>query len=340
MSLATSDPQPETWQRLYAGAITDPRELLQMLELPQSLLPAAADAGRSFPLRVPRGFVELMEPGNPRDPLLLQVLPQAEERHPPGPGFVTDPVGDEAAMAAPGVLQKYAGRALFIATGACAINCRYCFRRHFPYDQANAGVASWEPAMAALRQREDITELILSGGDPLVLGNRRLRMLGDLLRTVPHVRRLRIHTRLPVVLPERVDEGLLDCLTGLAQRCVMVLHINHPREIGHGLLRAASRLRERGITLLNQAVLLRGVNDDADTLTSLCEGGFDGGILPYYLHALDPVAGGEHFLVPDRRARRIAEELRRRLPGYLVPTLVREVPGQPCKTPLTTGAHD
>ena len=327
------------WQQLYAESVTDLGELLSLLGLPQSLGSGTAAATTQFGLRVPRGYVARMEPGNPRDPLLLQVLPRAVEDETPAPGFRADPVGDAAAMTAPGVLRKYQGRALLIATGACAINCRYCFRRHFPYADANAGARDWGRALAELEDSADVTEIILSGGDPLVLGNRRLRALTHGLRRLPRVRRIRIHTRLPVVLPERVDQGLLEWIDALDHQLVVVLHANHPREIDAAVAAACKALSGREVALLNQSVLLRGVNDDVDSLSALSERLFQAGVLPYYLHALDRVAGAEHFLVPDDQARQLAEQLRRRLPGYLVPQLVRETPGEPYKTPLITAAH-
>jgi EF-P beta-lysylation protein EpmB len=324
--------QPRRWQQLWREAVTDPLELLRLLGLsaqaPQ-LLPAA-DTG--FPLRVPHGFVDRMRRGDAADPLLLQVLPQAAELG-EVPGFTRDAVGDLAARAASGVLHKYDGRALLIATGSCAVHCRYCFRRHFPYAEETAAANRWQLALEHLRADASIGEVILSGGDPLSLSTPKLAELGDALASIGHVRRLRIHTRLPVVLPERIDPEFADWLSALPLQKVVVLHANHPNEIDDNVAAACLRLREAGATVLNQAVLLRRVNDDAQALIGLSERLFDAGVLPYYLHQLDRVAGAAHFEVDDERAHALIEAMRVHLPGYLVPRLVREVAGAPYKLP-------
>lgn len=327
--------QPVRWQQLWREAIKDPLELLRVLGLSAhaaDLLPAA-DTG--FPLRVPRGFVARMRHGDPSDPLLRQVLPLAAELG-EVPGFTRDAVGDIAARAANGVLHKYEGRALLIATGSCAVHCRYCFRRHFPYAEETAAANQWEQAVAHLRADDSIEEVILSGGDPLSLSTEKLAELTQALVAIPHVRRLRIHTRLPVVLPERVDADFLEWLDALPLQRVVVLHANHPNEIDASVAQACNSLRAAGATVLNQAVLLRGVNDEAGTLAALSERMFAAGVLPYYLHQLDRVAGAAHFEVDDARAMALLGTLRERLPGYLVPRLVREVAGAPHKLPLRT----
>jgi EF-P beta-lysylation protein EpmB len=320
------------WRQSLRDAVTDPRELLALLQLPQlaARLPPA-DAG--FALKVPRAFVRRMRPGDARDPLLLQVLPQLAELD-GAPGFSDDAVGDLAAVQAPGVLHKYAGRALLIAAGSCAVNCRYCFRRHFPYAGEIAAANAWRAAIDCLAADTSITEVILSGGDPLVLSTQKLTDLTRALPKLPHVRRLRIHSRLPVVLPERIDAALCTWLAGLPLQRVVVLHANHPNELDASVGAACARLREAGATLLNQSVLLRGINDDADALAGLSERLFAFGVLPYYLHQLDRVRGAAHFEVPDARARELIEQLRGRLPGYLVPKLVREHPSDPAKRPV------
>ena len=320
------------WRQLWREALTDARELLTLLELGHlaDQLPAA-DAG--FALRVPRGFVARMRRGDRRDPLLLQVLPQLAELD-AVPGFTHDAVGDLDARAAQGVLHKYHGRALLIASGTCAINCRYCFRRHFPYAKELAAASQWHQALDYVRNDASINELILSGGDPLALGTRKLTELSEGLAKIPHVTRIRIHTRLPVVLPERVDEALLAWLEALPQQKVVVLHANHANEFDDSVDAACMRLRARGATLLNQSVLLRGINDDASALADLSERMFAAGVLPYYLHQLDRVQGIAHFEVDDTRAMALIEELRVRLPGYLVPRLVRELPGEAGKRAL------
>ena len=325
--------QPVRWQHLWRDAVTDARELLSLLDLSAqatNLLPAA-DTG--FALRVPRGFVARMRRGDPADPLLLQVLPQRAELI-DVPGFIADAVGDGAARVANGVLHKYQGRALLVATGSCAVNCRYCFRRHFPYAAETAAANHWNAAIAHLRADTSINEVILSGGDPLSLATPKLAELTDALATIAHVRRLRIHTRLPIVLPERIDAEFTDWLGALRFQRVVVLHANHPNEIDSHVAAACAELRDADATVLNQSVLLRSINDDADALAELSERLFACGVLPYYLHQLDHVAGGAHFEVADAHARALVETLRARLPGYLVPKLVREIAGAPCKCPL------
>jgi EF-P beta-lysylation protein EpmB len=282
---------------------------------------------------VPRGFVARMRYGDANDPLLLQVLPRAAELD-DAPGFARDAVGDLDARTGRGVLHKYRGRALLIATGSCAINCRYCFRRHFPYGDETAAANRWHDAIAALRADASIEEVILSGGDPLSLSTPKLAELTDALATIPHIRRIRIHTRLPIVLPERIDEALLGWLGALPFGRVVVVHANHPNELDAAVADACARLASTGATLLNQSVLLRGINDEADTLALLSERLFECGVLPYYLHQLDRVAGTAHFEVDDATARALAAELTARLPGYLVPRLVREIAGAASKTPL------
>ncbi len=321
------------WQRELARAITDPVELLQELDLDlERSWPARAAAAR-FPLRVPRGFVARMRKGDPDDPLLRQVLPLAAELA-PAPGFVADPVADGSARAAPGVLHKYQGRALLVVTGACAVHCRYCFRREYPYAEHQAGAAEWRPALAYLAGDASIREVILSGGDPLSLSDRRLDALLARLDRIPHLQRLRIHSRQPVVLPERVDDGLLDVLAKTRLRPVLVIHANHPREIDETVREALERLAAAGLTLLNQSVLLRGINDDAAVLAELSEVLFAARVLPYYLHLLDRVRGAAHYEVNESEASAIMDRLLRLLPGYLVPRLVREQPGYPAKVPV------
>jgi EF-P beta-lysylation protein EpmB len=303
--------------------------------LDDALSAAAAQAAAGFPLRVPASFVRRMRPRDPRDPLLLQVLPLGREQQ-TVPGFGGDPLGEAQARRAPSLLQKYAGRALLVATGACAVHCRYCFRRDFDYGED----ASLEAAIAAIAGDPSIEEVILSGGDPLVLSDRRLGSLIREARGIAHVRRLRIHTRTPIVLPSRVDDGLIAALgEGDARRAplALVLHANHPAEIDDEVRTAIGRLRDTGATLLNQSVLLRDVNDDVAVLRALSDALYTAGVLPYYLHLLDPVAGVAHFDVPETRARELVQGLLAVLPGYLVPRLVREESGMPNKTWLNLG---
>ena len=328
---------PHRWQSLWRTAVRDPRQLLSLLGLDALAGILSEAAAAQFPLRVPRGFVARMRPGDPHDPLLRQVLPVLDEDR-IVPGFSLDAVGDAAARRGGGVIHKYAGRALLIATGSCAVHCRYCFRRHYPYAQDTAAANGWREAVAQVAADASIDEIILSGGDPLSLSDHKLAELTDALRAIPHLRRLRIHTRLPVVLPERVDAGLLAWLGNLPWPVVVVVHANHANEFDAAVDAALARLRQAGATLLNQAVLLRGVNDSVDALMALCERGHAAGVLPYYLHQLDRVAGAAHFEVEDATAMALHAALLARLPGYLVPKLVREIAGRPSKTPLALAA--
>ena len=324
---------PVRWQQALREAVRDPRELLDLLGLDRLAPRLSDEAMVQFPLRVPRGFVARMRRGDPRDPLLRQVLPLDDEMR-PMPGFGLDAVGDGAAKTAPGVIQKYRGRALLVATGSCAIHCRYCFRRHFPYAEETAARDGWREAVDLIRQDASIEEVLLSGGDPLSLSNGKLAELTGALADIPHRRRLRIHSRLPIVVPERVDDGLMGWLTALPWPVTLVVHANHANEFDGTVDAALGRLRAAGVHLLNQAVLLRGVNDSVDALGALSERGFAAGVLPYYLHQLDRVAGVAHFEVDDAHARALHAGLAARLSGYLVPRLVREIPGDTGKRPL------
>jgi EF-P beta-lysylation protein EpmB len=328
-----TDASAPPWRRLLAEAVRDPAELLALLGLPAGLLGGAQRAGAAFPLLVPRGFAAQMRPGDPADPLLRQVLP-VEAELATAPGYTADPLHEADCGAAPGLLKKYAGRALLVATGACAVHCRYCFRRHFPYDGLPRGARWWAPALAAIAADPECHELILSGGDPLTLPDAQLAAIAADAAAIPHLQRLRIHTRLPVVLPERVDAALCGWLAACRLAPVVVLHANHAHELPPAVAAACSRLRAAGALLLNQSVLLAGVNDDVATLAALSERLVAIGVAPYYLHQLDRVAGAAHFAVDDARARALVAALQARVPGYLVPRLVREEPGADGKTPL------
>jgi len=325
--------ESEPWQRDLAAAVTDPTELLRLLDLDPASLPALQKAGAGFPLRVPRYFVNLMRPGDPNDPLLAQVLPLAAEEEPVA-GFEFDPVDERSASREHGILKKYRGRALMITTGACAVHCRYCFRRHFPYAEHSVR-RDWLHALKTVRDLPDTDEIILSGGDPLTLSDAKLGQLIAEAQRLPRLRRLRIHTRLPVVLPHRITNTLAGLLSASRLQTVLVIHANHPREVTPELGEALQILAANRVVLLNQSVLLKSINDDADTLAVLSETLLRIGVMPYYLHLLDPVAGAARFEVRLAHARTLIEELRLRLPGYLVPRMVREVPGEPFKTPIS-----
>ena len=323
-----------SWQEQLADLVTDPQELLALLGLDPGQLDLAPAALEGFPLRVPRPYLARIRPGDPHDPLLLQVLPQSPELL-AVPGYTADPLQENAVNAVPGLLHKYAGRVLLIVTQSCAIHCRYCFRRHFPYADNRPGREQWQQALDYIAADPSITEVILSGGDPLATSNTYLGWLLQALADIPHLNRLRLHTRLPIMLPDRVDRGLLDLLGAWRGTCIVVLHANHAREFDAGVDAACQRLRTAGVQLLNQSVLLKGINDSVDVLCTLSERLLASGALPYYLHQLDKVAGAAHFAVTDTRALQLVAAMRSRLPGYLVPRLVRETAGDDAKQPMS-----
>ena len=314
-------------------AVRDPHELCGVLELPPEFAIRAAEAARQFPLFAPRGYIARMRPGDVSDPLLRQVLPVADEMADVA-AFVPDPVGDREATRQPGLLQKYHGRVLLVTTGTCAVHCRYCFRRHFPYDESPRALADWRPALEEIAQDESIREVILSGGDPLTLVDSVLYDLVDELSAIRHLQRLRIHTRLPIVIPERVTDELVAMLRDSRFASIVVVHANHANELDSHVAGALARFSAAGIVLLNQAVLLAGVNDTVDAQLALCEQLVNLRVMPYYLHQLDRVAGAAHFEVPVPRGLKIVEQLRAFLPGYAVPRYVQEVAGAFSKTEL------
>lgn len=323
------------WQARLAEASRSAANLVEGLELPPASCSSVAEA--KFGVRVPPEFLSAIVPGRLDDPLLRQILPLPDEEH-DALGFTVDPVGDLGAMLRPGLLHKYHGRVLLIATGGCTIHCRYCFRRHFPYQEAHASGEDFAQALDYIAGDVSIREVILSGGDPLVLSDRRLRVLSGALAAIQHVETLRLHTRVPTVLPERIDDAFLGWFGPLGLRKVVVVHVNHANELTPSACAALERLRECGATLLNQAVLLRGVNDTLEAQEQLAETLFDAGVLPYYLHLLDRVQGAAHFEVGEAEALRLMDAIRARLPGYLVPRLVREVAGASSKMPVSSQA--
>ncbi len=326
----SSDP---TWHSDLRRAVRDPAELVAALDLPNTLVEPARVAAKSFPLFAPWPYISRMAKGDATDPLLRQVLPLIDETT-DEPGFVADPVGDAAAELSPGLLQKYYGRALLITTGACAVHCRYCFRRQYPYSSAPKSPADWQPAIDQIAADPTIDEVILSGGDPLTLVDGHLAALAERLAHIKHVQRLRIHTRLPIMIPQRVTAELIDWLRGTRLTPVMVIHANHPQEIDEPTAAALSQLVDAGIPLLNQSVLLRGINDNADALIALSRRLIDLRVMPYYLHQLDRVAGAAHFEVPISRGLELIAAMRRALPGYAVPRYVQETAGDPHKRVL------
>jgi len=332
-------PVAADWQSELRHAITDPAQLLTELELPAELLQGALAAGDQFTLKVPRPYLQRIRKGDPDDPLLRQILPLQQELL-AVPGFGTDPLAEAAANKSQGLIHKYTDRVLLILSGACAINCRYCFRRHFPYGDNQLGGEAWQAALDYIRRQDEVSEVIFSGGDPLATPDRRLaRMIHD-LEQIPHLKRLRIHSRLPLVIPQRVTPELVQMLADSRLTTTLVLHINHAQEVDDQVRVQLRALRRAGITLLNQAVLLKGINDSVAAQKTLSENLFTEGILPYYLFVLDAVAGAAHFNISDEQARRLVGELQTVLPGYLVPRLAREIPGQPSKTLLPPIAPD
>ncbi|MDO7467363.1 EF-P beta-lysylation protein EpmB [Acinetobacter baumannii] len=326
--------QEQNWQSQLSDLITDPLELLNLLELStDQLLSGAILASEKFKLRVPRAFVGKMNAKDPLDPLLLQVLPHhlELEEH---PEFVTDPLGEEAANQLPGVLHKYKSRFLLTLTGACAVHCRYCFRRHFPYQENLPKNEDWLNIKNYIESNPDINEVILSGGDPLTLSNRKLALWLERLSSLKQVKILRIHSRVPIVIPNRIDEELISLLKNGRLRIILVVHSNHASELDDFTCSKLLQLSEHHITVLNQAVLLKGVNDSAQTLTDLSYRLFEARVMPYYLHVLDKVKGAQHFDLIPSEIDAIYQDVLASLPGYLVPKLVREIAGEKNKTPL------
>jgi len=325
--------EPPHWQAVLADPVTDAAELCRLVGVAPSDAVAAGEAERGFPLLVPRTYIARIRRGAPHDPLLLQVLPREEERDQPA-GFTTDPVGEADMARTCGLLRKYRSRALMVATPECAVHCRFCFRRHFPYPKLPKPPDRWGPALDEIAGDLSIREVIFSGGDPLTLDDRLLARLAQRLAEIPHVRRLRVHTRVPIVIPQRVTDKLMAWLRATRLTPIVVVHVNHPAEIDDQVAAALGRLVERGVPVLSQSVLLRGVNDRLDVLARLFERLVDLRVMPYYLHQLDRVAGAAHFEVPESTGRALVQRLRDRLPGYAVPRYVRETPGEANKRVL------
>lgn len=332
--IPTQEETSESWQKQLSRAITDPAELLAELDIPNSYLDGALSGAQSFPIRVPRAFISRMEKGNIHDPLLRQVLPLAEETQLPPKGFSQDPLQESSSNTASGIIHKYNGRVLLITNGTCAVNCRYCFRRHFPYEDNRLNTEEWDDALNYIRDRSDINEVILSGGDPLSNNDQRLFTLISAIEAIPHISRIRIHTRLPIVIPDRITDALLNRLRDSRLNVIMVIHANHANEIDTHVSNALKRLHQQGIHLLNQSVLLKGVNDSAGSLVALSERLFSCHVIPYYLHLLDPVIGAHHFDIKEKKALSLVAEIIQFLPGFLVPKLVREIAGEGSKTPV------
>ncbi|MBU2896976.1 EF-P beta-lysylation protein EpmB [Vibrio hepatarius] len=326
------DSVEQNWVKQLANGISDPEKLLQILEIDPSPWQRGFAARKLFSQRVPQSFINRMEKGNPFDPLLRQVLP-LEEEFEVHTGYSNDPL-EEQDNSIPGLLHKYRSRALMIVKGGCAINCRYCFRRHFPYDENKGSKSVWMQSLAYIQDHPELNEVILSGGDPLMAKDQELDWLIENISAISHIKRLRIHTRLPVVIPDRITLALKELLSSTRLQVILVTHINHPNEINPDLKKALYGLRDVGVTLLNQGVMLKGVNDNVDTQVSLSEALFDAGVLPYYMHVLDRVQGAAHFYISDDRARAIMSGVIEQTSGYLVPKLTREIGGRASKVPL------
>ncbi|CAK4069865.1 EF-P beta-lysylation protein EpmB [Vibrio sp. 16] len=322
----------QNWLQQLANGISDPAKLLEKLEIDPAKWQDGFAARKLFAQRVPQSFVDRMEKGNPYDPLLRQVLPLSQEFE-VHEGYSNDPL-QEQGNETPGLLHKYRNRALMIVKGGCAVNCRYCFRRHFPYQENKGNKLVWQQSLDYIRQQSELNEVILSGGDPLMAKDEELQWLINHIADIPHIKRIRIHSRLPVVIPARITPELLAILSGSRLQVIMVTHINHAQEINHELKRAMYDLKQAGVTLLNQGVMLKGVNDCVEAQVALSETLFDAGILPYYMHVLDKVQGAAHFYISDQQAKAIMAGLLERVSGYLVPKLTREIGGRKSKTPL------
>lgn len=332
MNVPDYQPSVAEWQMELRDAICDLKELLNLLNLTPQEIPHAIE-NSSFPLRVPRNFIAKMEPGNPKDPLLLQVLPSHAENN-SYQNFSNDALQEAKSNVAPGLLHKYRDRVLLIPVGSCAINCRYCFRRHFPYEENIKGRASWNEALKYIEKNSELKEVIISGGDPLILKDTLLNQLMTQIFEVSHIKRIRFHTRVPIVLPSRINDDFVTMLSKQQKSIIIVLHCNHPNEIDDNVKTAIKKLLSINVTVLNQTVLLKNINDNTKTLIDLSEKLFSCGVLPYYLHLLDRVQGTAHFEVDEKNAKQLNWEMMQNLPGYLVPKLVREVPGAPAKVPI------
>lgn len=332
-SVTQNNTHREVWLQQLSDVITDPAELLQLLGLSEDAeMQAGIDARRLFPLRVPRTFLTRIKVGDSQDPLLKQILTQKQEFF-EVEGYSNDPLNEQE-NAIPGLLHKYKNRALLLVKGGCAVNCRYCFRRHFPYQENQGNKNNWQQAVDYIKTQPELDEIIFSGGDPLMAKDHELDWLIAKLEEIPHLKRLRIHSRIVTAIPARITEWLCRRFSGSRFQIILVTHINHANEIDEDVIRSMTMLKQSGVTLLNQSVLLRGVNDNAQILADLSDKLFDSGIMPYYLHVLDKVQGAAHFMVEDEEARQIMRQLLSLTSGYLVPKLTRETGGRPSKTPI------
>lgn len=329
--------QGNFWKKALSESVRSAEELFEILGLPEEYLEAAKQVATLFPLKVTRSYLSRIKYGDIHDPLLLQILPLHLENQLVD-GFSNDPLGESLASPLSGVIHKYSGRVLLITTGACAVHCRYCFRRHYPYAQSNASHENWQAALNYIAADDTIYEVILSGGDPLSLSNQKVTDLIRSIAEIPQVTTLRIHTRLPIALPQRISDSFVTEMTATRLQIVMVIHTNHANEINHDVSMALGVLRQKGVLLLNQSVLLHKINDNATTLIALSKKLVAEGVMPYYLHVLDQVKGAAHFSVDTKHIQTIYTELKKQLPGYMVPKLVKELAGAQYKLPM--GSQD
>jgi EF-P beta-lysylation protein EpmB len=321
------------WQHQLSHCISDFKSLCEYLHLEHEQLAFSDIADQQFALKVPLPYAQRMQKGNIHDPLLRQVLPDPRELEHIA-GFSTDPLQEASANQITGLIHKYKNRVLITLSGACAINCRYCFRRHFPYTKNKVGSSQWQQILDYIKADMSIEEVIFSGGDPLATSDKRLSSFINDLSAIKQLQRLRIHSRLPVVIPQRITPDLCEILRNTNLQTVLVIHANHANEFDNTVKQALTKLRDADVTVLNQAVLLKGINDSVALQKALHTASFKAGALPYYLFVLDPVQGAAHFDISDAQAQQLVIELQRELPGYLVPKLAREIPGKPNKTLL------
>jgi EF-P beta-lysylation protein EpmB len=323
--------EEDNWQKEVASSFKTVNSLLSYLNIDPSSLPYEINVDAPFSTRITPFFANLIQSNQPFDPILLQVLPRLEETI-IKQDYSNDPLNEESYSVLPGLIHKYSNRVLLVAHQSCAIHCRYCFRQHFPYSEQRLNKEALDKNIEYIKKDSNITEVILSGGDPLNLSDEKLKLLLSKLDDIPQLTTIRIHTRTPVVSPSRLTSALNSYISTLSKQVVFVFHINHSQEISVEFEEKLQALKMTGSTIFNQSVLLKDINNSADTLITLSEKLFEIGILPYYLHQLDPVNGTHHFKVSDKEAREIWHEMQTKLSGYLLPRLVQEIPNKPSKT--------
>ena len=321
------------WRQIQRTNITSTARLASFLQIKESHLCKNAQ----FPLNLPMRLAKKMKKGDLQDPLFLQFAPLAlEDKH--SKLFVIDPTGDKPAQKCDRLIHKYQARALLLVTPACAMNCRYCFRRHFDYSPTKSDsliTDSVTKSIQAIAKDPSIKEVILSGGDPLSLSDKSLQTLFDSLDAIDHVKIVRLHSRFLIGIPERITKAFLEMLANSTKTIIFVQHINHIKELDKDILDAFAQIRSLGIPILSQTVLLKGVNDFAEVLEDLFWALAKSSIIPYYLHQLDRVQGAAHFEVPIKKGLQLIQTLQERLPGYAVPRYVQDLPNQKSKSPLT-----